>query len=192
MNLNIHPFPERHNMKKIILGLVAAATVAAPIALTAGSASALVSYNESRVGTVQQKDVQDLFGGNNRDFQGYANSITFSEKSVQVSIYNLICNGEEYTNVVTTTKVTPINATKTWTGSTSNKQVTGWTLDGYGATGSPTVTQTDASARSHWLDCVIAGGDAGAATSNYAQPVNHGVQVSNGARTFDLPVTPVI
>src|SRR5262245_23949424 len=70
---------ERHTtrMKKIILGLVAAAAVAAPIALSAGSASASVAVTNG-VGFVGKGDVQNALGyANDAAIQADAASIKF-------------------------------------------------------------------------------------------------------------------
>ena len=63
-------------MRKILLGLVAATAVAAPLAL-ASSANATVAV-ENGVGHVDKGDVQTALGWNNKAFDGGAGTLKFT------------------------------------------------------------------------------------------------------------------
>ena len=70
-------------MKKFILGGLAAAAVIAPIALTAGSASAATT-DANGVVTVTKGDVQSALGWNNKAFDNGADKLVFTAGAEKV------------------------------------------------------------------------------------------------------------
>jgi len=67
-------------MRKLVLGLVAATAVAAPIAMAASSANAATT-DANGVVTVTKGDVQAAMGWNNDQFQALASTVTFTGSS---------------------------------------------------------------------------------------------------------------
>jgi hypothetical protein len=185
-------------MKKIILGLVAAATVAAPIALTAGSASALVNVTDG-VGFVGKGDVQNALG--------YAN-----DAAIQTAVKNgkikFIGGGYTLTTdkdtswtcsdgstqhhhfYTTTVAVGTVNAVARVNG--QGKFTNGWDINGT-TTGTPTTT-SDSSDGNRFPSYACPGSTFTGMSVNQSHeyvPVE-GLSVSDGVTTVALPNTPVV
>src|SRR4249919_2190558 len=78
-------------MKKIILGVVAATAVAAPIALSTSSANAYTAHADGTT-TVTKGEVQTALGWNNGDFDAKAKDVKFVVAGEQVKVdYPMVC-----------------------------------------------------------------------------------------------------
>jgi len=130
-------------MKKIILGLVAAAAVAAPIALSAGSASAATT-DVNGVVTVSKGEIMAQFPGmNEKAFQTIAmadgQSLTGSNVFTATTTTGVGCSdGTVQTHFRSTIITSPITLTEIYNGSAD--KVTGWNL---GAKGASVITETN-------------------------------------------------
>ena len=130
-------------MKKIILGLVAAAAVAAPIALSAGSASAATT-DANGVVTVSKGEIMAQFPGmNEKAFQTIAmadgQSLTGSNVFTATTTTGVGCSdGTVQPHFRSTIITSPITLTEIYNGSAD--KVTGWNL---GAKGASVVTEAN-------------------------------------------------
>ena len=78
-------------MRKTILGLVAIAAIATPLAF-ASSASAAVSVNDAGVGHVDKSDVQLALGWNNKAFDNGAGTLNFTAGAEKITVdYPMSC-----------------------------------------------------------------------------------------------------
>lgn len=118
-------------MRKIILGLVAATTVVAPLAI-AGVANAAVSVNDG-IGHVDKGDVQSALKLNNAGFD--RGTFTFTGTATKTFDNVLTCKADAGAKAglvehvkVTSTSSTPLTATAIK--SANGKQITGWDLTG--------------------------------------------------------------
>ncbi len=123
-------------MRKILLGLVAATAVAAPLAL-ASSANATVAV-ENGVGHVDKGDVQTALGWNNKAFDGGAGSLKFTAGAEYViADYKMSCfNGttggidaEVSHTIIFQTGTTAVTSTPVLNAG-NRKQITGFDLTG--------------------------------------------------------------
>jgi hypothetical protein len=130
-------------MKKIILGLVAAASVAAPIALSAGSANAATT-DANGVVTVSKGEIMAQFPGmNEKAFQAIAmaegQSLTGSNVFTATTTTGVGCSdGTVQPHFRSTIITSPITLTEIYNGSAD--KVTGWNL---GAKSASVITEAN-------------------------------------------------
>jgi len=134
---------EKPTMRKIILGLVAATAVAAPIAMSASSANAYTA-NADGTTSVIKGEVQTALGWNNGDFDanvGKAKDVKFVVAGERVNVdYPMVCmnltTGDMSTvghRLIVQPGTATVSATQTLSG--NGKQINGWTLTGGAASG---------------------------------------------------------
>jgi hypothetical protein len=181
-------------MRKIILGLVAAAAVAAPLAL-ASTANAAVTYDDQSVGVVGKGDVQTAVGGINDAVLQDAwktGNLRF------VSLYQMDNNtrwscsdGSVGTWTIRTIQSRVLNATPAT--NAQNKVTSGWTLNGIDQTKGGTFVRGE---RIGTMGACPAGSYmTGFVSQNpadqFVNTVLPGVKVTYNGTSYDLPVTPV-
>jgi hypothetical protein len=177
-------------MKKIILGLFAAAAVAAPIALSAGSASAATT-DASGVVTVGKGEIMAQFPGmNEKAFQTIAmadgQSLTGSNVFTATTTTGVGCSdGTVQPHFRSTIITSPITLTEIYNGSAD--KVTGWNL---GAKGASVVTEANTygtSASGRFPNYATICADHGSVTNYIASLVQSHIDVTS----FKFNGTPV-
>ena len=121
-------------MKKLILGLVAAAAVVTPMAMAAGSANAATT-DANGVVTVSKGEIMAQFPGmNEKSFQGIAmadgQSLTGSNVFTATTTTGVGCSDGTVQTHFRSTITSPITLTEIYNGSAD--KVTGWNLGGKG------------------------------------------------------------
>jgi opacity protein-like surface antigen len=182
-------------MKKILLGAVALAALAAPVVATvatAGPASAAVAVTDG-IGHVDKGDVQTTLHWNNGDFDKNVGSLTFDRTMTRTTdnVWSCTGVGEQHSYRVTVMKQ-PLN--KTTLLSTNGKQITGWDLTG--AASGPYTVLSDTGVPADVLTCPAG------STLDFTKPwsinqlgvakyttYTYGDLAVNG---IDLPNTPVV
>ncbi|TCN41675.1 hypothetical protein EV644_10457 [Kribbella orskensis] len=182
-------------MRKIVLGLLAATAVGAPIAMAASSANAAVTYDDKSVGTVDKGDVQTLFGLNDNALQNAVKDgkITFTSKYQMDNNANAwtCSDGSTQKWTLRTVQSRALNVT-TIVNKSANK-VTGFTLSGIDETkggtffsgeriGSLFTCPAGSSPTSYYVPQTPA--------EQFVNTVLPGVQVTYNGTTYDLPNTP--
>lgn len=170
-------------MRKLIT--IASLAVLA-VAIASPFANAAVSYDDARVGHVDKGDVQSLFGWNDSKMQQNAAKVTFTNKQSDTLAVSWMCtNGKTHSGSLSGTIIRPLDVA-----TVTNKagKVTDWTLKGFNGSG----TQENTSTGQELYTCP-AGSDwdwmSPATTSSFTS--TNVVQVTDGTKTFELPVTPV-
>jgi hypothetical protein len=169
-------------MRRLII--IASLAVLA-VAIATPFANAAVSYDEARIGHVDKGDVQALFGWNDAAMQKNAENVKFIEKRVETLDISWKCtNGETYRANFSGTATRTLDVTKL-----TNKagKLTDWTLNGVSGPATivnkntgPELYTCPADSEWDWMS--------GTPSTFTATNV---VQVSDGSKAFDLPVTPV-
>lgn len=178
-------------MKKIILGLVAATAVAAPLAMSAPANAYTVNTDGSL--HVTKGEVQTTFKWNNATFDKNASSLEFSvdTTSTQTTHFEGVCGGTTYTGDLLTTITRATNQpTATW--SDNGKQITGWDLNLGPATSSTDYAHSTLDrARNQYTMCKLLGGaDGGSGYSLVKTDAPGTVTVTSTDGTRVLPLTP--
>ena len=182
-------------MRKIILGLVAAAAVAAPIALATSSAHAAVTYDDQSVGVVGKGDVQTALGGINdaalQDAWKTGNLKFTSLYQMDNNTRWSCSDGSVGTWTIRTVQSRVLNATAAT--NAQGKVTSGWTLNGIDQTKGGTFVRGE---RIGTMGACPAGSYmTGFLTQNpadqFVNTVLPGVNVTYNGASYDLPVTPV-
>jgi len=175
-------------MKKIILGLVAATAVAAPLAMSAPANAYTVNTDSSL--HVTKGEVQTAFKWNNPTFDQKVGSLKFNvdATATQTQHFEGTCSGTTYTGDLVTT----ITRTTDWTPTLSDntKQITGWDLNLGPATSSTDYAHSTLDrARNQYTMCKLLGGtDGGSGYSLVKTDAPGTLTVTDGTRV--LPLTP--
>jgi hypothetical protein len=168
-------------LRKLII--IASLAVLA-VAIATPFANAAVSYDDARVGHVDKGDVQALFGWNDAEMRAHQDAVRFTEKRVETLDVSWKCtNGETYSTSFSGTATRTIGVTKL---TNKSGKITDWTLNGFSSpativntnTGPLYTCPTDSSW--DWMS--------GTPSTFTATNV---VQVTDGEKILDLPVTPV-
>ena len=122
-------------MRKIILGLVATAAIAAPLALPASANAATV--DTAGIGTVAKGDVQTALGWNDAKMQRNVDTVAFTVKTSTQYDYVYTCSDGTVVHDYATFGQTTQPVTDTNINNTSAHKVTGWNLTGLTGTTTP-------------------------------------------------------
>ena len=163
-------------MKKYIVAIGALVALAVPTA-----ASAAVSYDDYRVGSVDKGDIQAMFGWNDAELQKHAAGVRFTNKLVSVRDTSWTCSdGSTPHSVYTVTSIRPLDVTAK---TNPNGKILGWTLNGLSKTDFGTAT--GAGERFPSYNCPAGSFFTGLNVSQTASTI---VQVNEA----QLPVTPAV
>jgi hypothetical protein len=133
-------------MNRIIKTAAIAAIAAIGVIGLAGTANADVAVDSNGYGHVDKSDAHNLLGGDDRAFQAYASSVTFTATSSQTIDNEIQCGKYvrfdlatmkpvyELTGTKHVINTTPVTQTVTATMTTGgNGKINGWDLKGLGA-----------------------------------------------------------